>query len=290
MTADSSGRPEAPEESAAPGGADVAAGERVLVCSGRADVRATLLRAFSGLEPAPAVLAVATPEAEAADGRFETVDLPPTLAVVDLATWTPEAARERLGAAVPMVALLEGEAAERLVDALSAGAQPPNPAELGLRWRRHLEGAEGPALVLEEGEGGRLSIVFPSEVRYLRPAVRRVVDASRLLGWPCDRDRFRLRAAVSEAVTNAVLYGNREDPMSRVEVSAEMRPEEIRVTVADEGEGFDPDAVPDPRRPGRIGLSRGRGLFLLRSLMDEVSYNEVGNEVTLVLRRDDGRA
>lgn len=265
------------------------------MCSARADVRAALLRALSGLEPAPALVAVATPEAEAADGRPETVDLSPTLAVVDLATWTPEAARERLGAAVPMVALLEGDAAERLVDALSAGFEdylfhPPNPAELGLLWRRHLEGAERPALVLEEGEGGRLSIVFPSEVRYLRPAVRRVVDASRLLSWPRDRDRFRLRAAVSEAVANAVLYGNREDPMSRVEVSAEMRPEEIRVTVADEGDGFDPDAVPDPRQPGRVGLSRGRGLFLLRSLMDEVSYNEVGNAVTLVLRRDGGRA
>ena len=74
---------------------------------------------------------------------------------------------------------------------------------------------------------------------------------------------------------------------SRVElpgdVVSELRPGEVFVTVTDEGRGFDPAAVEDPTRPENLGRSHGRGLFLLRSLADEVRFNETGNSVTLVL-------
>ena len=75
-----------------------------------------------------------------------------------------------------------------------------------------------------------------------------------------------------------------QDPDKRVRIRAEFRPGEAVVTVTDEGPGFDPAAVEDPTQPENRDKSHGRGLFLLRSLSDEVRFNEPGNSVTLTLR------
>ena len=266
-------------------GRDSGRAPAVLLCSRRPEVREALCRALRELDPKPRV--VRLDQCRGSTERF-------TVGFVDLTAGarSPESIRKRVDARIPLVAVLEGAGTGRLLEALTAGFEdylfyPVNPAELGLLWRGYREGPERPGLILEEGAGGRLTLVIPSAVRYLRPAVGRVVEACRLLEWPGESECFRLRAAVGEALSNAVLYGNEEDPRLRVEVRADMRDREIRVTVADEGDGFDPSAVPDPTGPGRIERAHGRGLFLLRSRMDEVRYNDRGNQVTLVLRRDD---
>ena len=64
----------------------------------------------------------------------------------------------------------------------------------------------------------------------------------------------------------------------------------LQATVKDHGDGFDPSAIPDPTRPENLTRSCGRGLFLMRQLLDEVWFNDRGNEVTLVLRLDPGGA
>jgi serine/threonine-protein kinase RsbW len=64
----------------------------------------------------------------------------------------------------------------------------------------------------------------------------------------------------------------------------------LQATIKDQGAGFDPASVPDPTRPENITRPCGRGLFLMRELLDEVSYNDRGNEVTLVLRLESGGA
>ena len=71
---------------------------------------------------------------------------------------------------------------------------------------------------------------------------------------------------------------------SVLRVELRVRSGEVRARVTDEGSGFDPDTVPDPRLPENIPRPDGRGIFLMRALMDEVHYNELGNSVTLVLR------
>ncbi len=81
-----------------------------------------------------------------------------------------------------------------------------------------------------------------------------------------------------------MLYGNNSDPQKRVRVEVTVRVEEIAVRVTDQGVGFDPTTVPDPTLPDNISKSGGRGIFLMRSLMDEVRFNDQGNSVTLVLR------
>jgi serine/threonine-protein kinase RsbW len=114
--------------------------------------------------------------------------------------------------------------------------------------------------------------------------IAEVVEACERLAFAGPRATLNLRVALGEALANAILYGNRQDPEKHVHVQAELRPGEVVVTVTDEGEGFDPSSVADPTLPENRGRSHGRGLFLLRKLADEVRFNEVGNAVTLVLR------
>jgi serine/threonine-protein kinase RsbW len=88
-----------------------------------------------------------------------------------------------------------------------------------------------------------------------------------------------------EALANAVTYGNRQDPGKCVRVEVELSSERIAVAVRDQGVGFDPGEVPDPTLDENLERSGGRGIFLLHNLMDEVEYNERGNEVRFVLHR-----
>lgn len=94
----------------------------------------------------------------------------------------------------------------------------------------------------------------------------------------------RIAVAVSEAVANAIEHGNRCDPARRVVVSVRLEVDELTVGVRDEGPGFDPAEVPDPRSPQGLLAARGRGLLLMRSFMDEVTCVAslpFGNVVTL---------
>jgi serine/threonine-protein kinase RsbW len=91
---------------------------------------------------------------------------------------------------------------------------------------------------------------------------------------------------VAEALANAMIYGNGSDPSKRVRVEVELDPERINVRVVDQGKGFVPGSVPDPTLPEHLEATGGRGLFLIRSLMDEVDFNECGNCIRLTLYRE----
>lgn len=91
--------------------------------------------------------------------------------------------------------------------------------------------------------------------------------------------------AVTEAVNNAILHGapNGSDKEVRFEVS--LNEKEIRFSVSDDGPGFDYTGLPDPTAPENLEKEFGRGVFLMRSLADEVEYNESGNKVDIVFFR-----
>ena len=95
-----------------------------------------------------------------------------------------------------------------------------------------------------------------------------------------DESELDIEIAVREALANAVIHGNHEDPYKRIYVTCRCQMDgEVSITVRDEGEGFDGPAVPDPTHPQRRLLSNGRGIYLMRALMDEVSFEEPGNTV-----------
>ena len=97
-------------------------------------------------------------------------------------------------------------------------------------------------------------------------------------------ERFHITMAVREAAVNAILHGNEYDPGRQIEVSLENTGKDLIFTVADEGKGFDPEKIPDPLAQENLLRGTGRGIFLIRSLMDEVHFRPLhpGTELKLV--------
>ncbi|MBW8042419.1 MAG: ATP-binding protein [Planctomycetes bacterium] len=97
-----------------------------------------------------------------------------------------------------------------------------------------------------------------------------------------EEDLFALHLALEEAFINAVRHGSKMDASKEVKIDYSVGSDKVEITVTDEGDGFDPDAVPDPRFGENLYKPEGRGLFLMRSYMDEVNFNERGNSVCMV--------
>ncbi len=135
------------------------------------------------------------------------------------------------------------------------------------------------------GLGTLVRLRMPSDVSCIEQAVSLVTRHYLAGGLASERLRFRLQVALTEALANAVVRGNRENPAKSVLVEAELFPDRIRVTVSDEGDGFDPARIPEPVRPDQLAESRGRGLFLIRKLVDDVRFNEQGTSICMTLRR-----
>lgn len=95
---------------------------------------------------------------------------------------------------------------------------------------------------------------------------------------------FRLTMAAREAAVNAVLHGNEYDPAKHIIVTFENTGESLILRVCDQGKGLDPSTIPDPTAPENLLRGTGRGIFLIRSLMDEVHFRQLhpGTELTLV--------
>jgi len=91
-----------------------------------------------------------------------------------------------------------------------------------------------------------------------------------------------LEIAIHEALANAVIHGNHEDPKKQVHVACRCSMDgELLISVQDEGEGFDSRKVPDPTEVQRLVLPHGRGIHLMRAFMDEVSFEENGTVVRM---------
>jgi len=123
-------------------------------------------------------------------------------------------------------------------------------------------------------------IVIPSEPQLLHRIENRILSRLEALNYG-ERALFGVRLALEEAVINAIKHGNKMDKAKKVTVTYSITDKECVISVEDEGEGFDPSAVPDPTDDANLELPHGRGLVLMRAYMDEVSYNEKGNRVVM---------
>lgn len=96
--------------------------------------------------------------------------------------------------------------------------------------------------------------------------------------------RFHVTMAIREATVNAVLHGNEYDPAKQVTVTFENTGKDLIFIVRDQGKGLDPATLPDPLAPENLLRGTGRGIFLIRSFMDEVNFRQLhpGTELTLV--------
>lgn len=128
-------------------------------------------------------------------------------------------------------------------------------------------------------------IELPNDLCSIGDSVEYLVERGEEAGFDDERLRLNLRVGLSEALANAMLYGNCRDPRKRVRIEARITPDEILLRVTDEGHGFDPDRLADPTTPGNRKRIGGRGIFLIRKMMDHVEFNDKGNSITMVLAR-----
>jgi serine/threonine-protein kinase RsbW len=137
-------------------------------------------------------------------------------------------------------------------------------------------------------ERGKLTLRFLDTIPSTFEALNRIVERLMALAreMKCDHEHLqRVELALREALVNAVVHGNRQDPKKRVIVSCFCQPDRgMLVAVEDEGAGFDPRKVPDPTQAECVLETHGRGLFLMRQLMDRVRISRSGRRVTLVKR------
>ena len=93
---------------------------------------------------------------------------------------------------------------------------------------------------------------------------------------------FGIDMAFREAVTNAVLHGNKQDESKLVRVTVKSAPDWLEISVRDQGAGFDPVTIPDPTASENIMKTAGRGIFFMRNFMDEVHWSVQPEGGTLV--------
>jgi serine/threonine-protein kinase RsbW len=129
-----------------------------------------------------------------------------------------------------------------------------------------------------------LILELPNDIRSIEHAVEYVTKHCTTCSEYARRLNLNFRVGLTEALSNAMLYGNNSDPEKSVRVEVAIKLDGVTVRVTDQGVGFDPTTVPDPTLPANIEKTGGRGIFLMKALMDEVQFNDRGNSVTLVLR------
>jgi len=124
------------------------------------------------------------------------------------------------------------------------------------------------------------NITIPSEVKYVREVSSKIlriletrnIDESAL---------FDIRLCVEETVRNAIEHGNVKDRRSKVKINYRISGDRFTIEVEDEGAGFDYKSLPDPTHEENLMKNSGRGVYLVRRLMDKVEFNEKGNKVKL---------
>ena len=130
---------------------------------------------------------------------------------------------------------------------------------------------------------GRMSFSLSSTMESVSE-VEAVADKMAQEAGMDEDERFKLTMAVREAAVNAVLHGNDYDPDKQISVSFENNGKSLVISISDQGKGVDPDKLPDPLAPENLLRGTGRGIFLIRSFMDEVHFRQLhpGTELTLV--------
>lgn len=219
---------------------------------------------------------------------------------------------------VPVI-LMTAQGSEQIaVEALQTGAASYVPKqrlahELVPTMQQVLEAAQANrahARLMRRVRAQHIEFAIENQQDLISSLVQYLQDGARGMGVCDDAERIRVGVALQEALINACFHGNlevsstlreqdhrayydlasarsRETPYAqrKIYVSVQYSPESAVYVIRDEGPGFDPTQLPDPRDPQNLEKPSGRGLLLMHTFMDEVRYNGSGNEVTMVKRR-----
>ena len=148
-------------------------------------------------------------------------------------------------------------------------------------------GGNGPRS-LSERDAAAIDVRMPSDVRLIEHVIGLVRQQCQAHDCAVRHCSLNIPVALAEALSNAILRGNREDPRKYVTVRSRVAPDRVVLEVADEGAGFDLErSVSDPTRPENLLREDGRGLYLITRLMDRVErFTADGNVVRMTLNRN----
>lgn len=217
---------------------------------------------------------------------------------------------------VPVVLMTARGSEEIAVRALEAGAASYVPKKVLIRdlvevVQRILDASrEHKSYTRLLGRLQAASFTLENDLELISSLVSYLTQVLRDSGMFGESDCHGITTALDEALTNAYYHGNLEvrseirehDARAyralaeqrrqsapyrdrRIRVNANLSADAVRFVIADDGGGFDVGAVPDPTAPENLARPSGRGIFLMKTFLDEVSYNHTGNEVTLLKRR-----
>jgi serine/threonine-protein kinase RsbW len=126
-----------------------------------------------------------------------------------------------------------------------------------------------------------LDLSVPADSEAIAAVVDAVTETLERLEVP-EQKRFEVALAVQEALANAVIHGCGNDPSKKVRCQLKGDPQgRILISVTDPGPGFKPDLVADPMRREGVYADHGRGVYLIRQLMDEVHFASNGSEIRM---------
>jgi serine/threonine-protein kinase RsbW len=126
-----------------------------------------------------------------------------------------------------------------------------------------------------------LNIGFPADPEAIGTVADAITETLIRLQVP-EQKRLEIGLAVQEALVNAVVHGCKNNPSKEVRCRLQSDPlGRIVITVTDPGPGFSPNLLSDPRRQENLYADHGRGVYLIRQLMDEVSFERRGNEIRM---------
>ncbi len=132
------------------------------------------------------------------------------------------------------------------------------------------------------------SVAVESKHSAIVGVCRRILSEIEAYGFD-QEDIFAIHLAIEEAFINAIKHGNKMDNNKEVKIDYSVSPDKVEIFIADLGDGFDPDSIPDPRRGENLYKTEGRGLLLMRSYMDVIEFNERGNSVRMVRYKEKPR-
>jgi serine/threonine-protein kinase RsbW len=129
----------------------------------------------------------------------------------------------------------------------------------------------------------KLDITFPAQVDRIGGVVEKVIALARQMHGDTDKEQ-EIALALTEALANAIKHGSKSDPSLKVQCQVIADRSAMLIIVRDSGPGFDPGSVANPLESAGLNADHGRGLFMIRQLMDEVRFERRGAEIRMTKR------
>ncbi|MFQ5583573.1 MAG: ATP-binding protein [Calditrichia bacterium] len=131
------------------------------------------------------------------------------------------------------------------------------------------------------------TLKIPSDLKHIEKVEKFSQKICKKMGLS-EEQSDNMAIALTELAVNAMVHGNKEDPQKKVTIQADFEEDRLRVSITDEGGGFDPGDIPNPTNPQNLWKEHGRGIFLVQNLIDEVSFSTTpeGMKITLIEYRE----